>query len=280
MSPIVMRSLLAQVGPFADDADVGRVLPFIVVLDRAAGDRRFRQRPVGRIEQDVRGRGSVGAHAAFDIASADLHVTHFAAARHHAAAVAITDVAADDVRLMQVDVIVVDADAAVLIDVAGRDQHVAVALDQMNPVPALANDGARDGKLHRPLGLDAVGFGVIANDFEPLDHRRALAFPDFGFDGLRIRRAAMRADELDRRAGARHDDACRAVARERGEADPVEIDHDRFGDAIGPLGQMNGASAGVDRGLQLLGIVRLAVAGEAEWKRQLIFRLLARAGLH
>src|SRR5687768_12943842 len=103
------------------------------------------------------------------IAGADVDVANIAAARHDAAAAAIADVAADDVRLVQRQVIVKNPDAAVVIDMAVADEDIAVTVDQMNAMPALADSRASNGQLHRAIGLDGVGLFVRPNELHAVD---------------------------------------------------------------------------------------------------------------
>ena len=248
----------------AEDADVGRVGSVLGVLDRAAGDGHFGHAAVGAVEQDVGGRRAVLGHVGFDVAAGDVNVADVAAADDDAAAAAIADVAGRDVRLVQIDVVVEDAAAAVLVDVAGVDEHVAIALDEVNAVAALADVDAAERELHRAAGLDAVGLGVLADNREAFDDGHPLAVPDLRLDGVRRGRAAVRADEADRRAGPGHDEPGRAVGDERREADLVEIDDQRLGDAVGAGRKADRAGFGVDQRLNGGRVVGDAVALGAE----------------
>ena len=67
------------------------------MLNRAAGDRDFRNAPAGRVEQNVRGRFLIRGHVALDVAAGDMHVPHLAADADDAALLAIADVRADDI---------------------------------------------------------------------------------------------------------------------------------------------------------------------------------------
>ncbi len=82
---------------------------------------------------------------------------------------------------MQREVVVENADTAIVVNVAIADEHVPIAVHQMNAVAALANEAARDRELHRAVDLHGVGLGMRAGEFEPVDHRHALVPPDFGF---------------------------------------------------------------------------------------------------
>ena len=91
------------------------------------------------------------------------------------ACLAETDVAAGDDRLVQIDPVEIDADrpGSAVIDVRVGQEHVAVALDQVDAVAALADRDSGDRRLHRPIELDAVGLVVVADDLEVADGRQA-----------------------------------------------------------------------------------------------------------
>ena len=172
---------------------------------------------------------------------------------------AVTDVAVGYVRLVETYLVVENADAAVVIDVALADQQVAVAAHEADRVADLADQGAGDGQLHDAVGLDAVGFGVGADDLQGVNRRHALALPDVGFDRLGVGRAAVGALEAEGRAGAGHEQPGYAVARKRDETSLVEVHEDWSGDPIDSLGKPD-RPARVDRTLDGLGVVGLSVA--------------------
>src|SRR5207245_9629335 len=107
-----------------------------VVLQRAAGngDLAGAVGPVGAIDQDVRGRPGVGALVALDIGPGDLDVADVAGPRDDAAPGVIAAVTAHDVRLVQVAGDVIPADAVVVVDMAVRQDNVAVPAGQVNAV--------------------------------------------------------------------------------------------------------------------------------------------------
>src|SRR5262249_15059322 len=103
-----------------------------------------------------------------------------ALAADDAATAVVADVTAGDVGLMQVDVVVKDADAAVVIKVTAIDDDVAVTFGEMNRVQRLADGDARDGQLHGSCCLDAARLLVTADDLQAIDQRRPLPVPDVG----------------------------------------------------------------------------------------------------
>src|SRR5262249_5419234 len=150
------------------------------------------------------------------------------AANHlDAAALAVADVTAVDVRLVQVDAVEEDSHAAAVIDMAAVDDQVTVALGQADAVAHLADQHAGQGGLHDAHEFDAVGVGVGADDFQPLHLRHALALPDAGLERGGVGAAGVGADEAEGGAGAGHDDAAgAALPREADRAVPRQVDRD------------------------------------------------------
>ena len=114
-------------------------------------------------------------------------------------------------------------------------EHVAVALDEVDAIAALADRDSGDRRLHRPIELDAVGLVVVADDLEVADGRQALAAPDAGLDGRRIGRLVVGADQADGRPWPIHAQAGRA---------PIAVQSDRPepGRGRSPAGRSGGKS--------------------------------------
>lgn len=119
-----------------DDPDVGRSGRRIVVLDRASGNCHF-SRPVTTsiaIDQHVcRGLGR-RAHVAFKIAARNVNIPDISTPRHNSPTIVVTDVTTNDVRLMQIHLIVEDTNSTVLVNVTVREDHVPVVFYKMNSV--------------------------------------------------------------------------------------------------------------------------------------------------
>jgi hypothetical protein len=148
--------------------------------------------------------------------------------------------------------------------VAIADEDIAVAVDQMDAVPALADARARHGKLHRAVGLDGVGFFVGANELDTIDARHALVLPDLFLKTFRAGRAlGMRADEPQRRPGSGHYNLADAMSLESDITSFIEIDRERPRNAKASLGNADDTSLGLDRLEKGLGIIGLAVADRA-----------------
>ncbi len=185
-------------------------------------------------------------------------------AGHEAAAFVVADVAADDIGLVQAHVVVEDAHAAILVEVAVGNDDIAVAADQMDAVQGAADVEACQGQLHRAGGLDADCFRMGALDGQPVHQGHPLPLPDLLREARRIGRLEVRAHELERRTGTGHDDPRHPVTADRCVTDLVQLDHNRLRDAEGPLGQADDPGARIDRFLQCGGVVRLAIADRAE----------------
>ena len=70
-----------------------------------------------------------------DVVAGDLQVAHLRSIEPDAAQSIVADMAAGDVDLVQVHSIEIHAHAGVKINVAMTDEHIAIALDEMNAMP-------------------------------------------------------------------------------------------------------------------------------------------------
>ena len=140
------------------------------------------------------------------------------------------------------------------------NEDVAVALDEVNRVQGPAHDEPGEGELHRPPGLDAAGFRVIAEDLEPDDLRSALAVPNVGLELLRVGRPVVRAEKPECGPRPCHDETCGPAAIERCETNAVEVDHERPGQPVDAGREPNLPDPRVDRLLYRRRVVGLAVA--------------------
>ena len=139
-----------------------------------------------------------------DVAGADVQVADFAADGDDAAAEIVADMTADDVGLVLVHAVEEEADAAVAVEVALRDDDVAITLGEVDAVTALADGQSREGELHRAGGFDAVGLDVRADDLEPLDDGCSLG-PGLWLERLRGSGASVCADDFQGWSGTCHD---------------------------------------------------------------------------
>jgi len=166
---------------------------------------------------------------------------------------------------MQVDRVEKDADAAVVVNVAIGNQHVAIAIGEMNAVSALANEHLMKRWLHDAFDADAVGLGVLADDLDAGDDRHAFAAPLVVHEVRRIGGAAMRADEVERGAGAAHQNSRGPIgAVDRQPAVHLKGNLNRTRDEIIAAREVQRAVAFLDGVLDGLGVVGFAVAASAE----------------
>lgn len=226
------------------------------MLERAATDGHFGGRAATVIDLDVCGRRKIRRHIRLQVAPGNLNVADFAAARNETTARAVADMATGHIRLVEINLVEEDAHAAVIVDLAARHDDVAIAPHKMDGVAEMAEARARNRDLKRPFRFDPIGFGMLANDFESIDHRHPLATDHLSRHRRGLRRPAMRANETKRRAAARHDDACGAVSEERREAALSKVNHDRFGEPVDAAKMKR--SAGVRGGLNGGGVVASA----------------------
>ena len=196
-----------------------------------------------------------------------MEVSHRSAACDHAATRVVADVAADDVRLVQIDLVVKHTRAAVVIQMAVTDDDIAISHAEPHAVPRLMHGHANDGELHRARGLDAVCLGMRTGDFDAIHHRRALPGKDFRFQARGIGRASMRAFEMKCRTRALHDETGHPIAAEGDEARFVEIDHDRLRQPIRPSAKTHRATR-IDHRLHRRGVVCLAIADRLGVQRE------------
>ena len=207
------------------------------MLNRTAGNGHFTcpVRTVRAVDQDVCSRRRLGAHIAFDVATGDVNVADVAGSRHDAAPAIIADVAAGYVRLVQVDVVVKNTDAAVLVQVTVGNNQVAVVAGQMDAVQDATDVNPRNRQLHSPDGLDTDRFRMAAFDCDCVHERHALSLPDVLCESIRIGRLEVRADKLQGGTRPVHNDSRNSPAAERCIANLVKIDHNWFCDTVHAL---------------------------------------------
>ena len=79
------------------------------------------------------------------IAGADVQIADFAADSDDASAKVVADMAAEDVGLVEIDLIEEDPDSAITVEMAVGDDHVAIAFGEVDGVTTLADGQAREG---------------------------------------------------------------------------------------------------------------------------------------
>ena len=171
------------------------------MLDRAARYGNFARSvsTAGAIDQHVSCWRCVWAHVAFQIAASHVDIAHVAGPGNDSTSRVVANVAAGDVGLVKINIVVVDADTTVLVDMTIGDYDVTIVSNQMNPVKHVADMDACDCQLHRAHGFDANAFGMAPLDGNSIDRWHALSLPNFGFEAGRIGGLEVGSDELESR---------------------------------------------------------------------------------
>ena len=143
--------------------------------------------------------------------------------------------AAGDVGLMNINVVIKNADTGIGIDVAITDDNVAITLGKMNTMAHATDMGAGNSKLDGTIGLYPVGFCVISLNTQAIHQRHAFTIPDVGFCFRKAYLSFIGADELEGGTGRGHDNFCSPLRFEGGKTGLTKIDNERSGDAIGSL---------------------------------------------
>jgi hypothetical protein len=188
----------------ADPADVGAA-GGRTGLDGVAADGAFADAAFAAVDPDVGRLFGLPVVVVFDVVSGDLQVPDRAADDPNSALPAEADVASLDDRLVEIDLVQQQPGAAAVVEVAGVQDEVAVALAQDDAIPDAADQHASHDGLQRVEELDSIGFGMSPHDLEVLHHRHPLLSPDLVADRLRTGRALVRSQETESRSGARHD---------------------------------------------------------------------------
>ena len=94
-------------------------------------------------------------HVAFNVARTDMEVSHIAAMSDDAASVTVADVAAGDVALMQIYMVIKHTDPGVIIDVAIADNNVPIMPHEMDSMSTITDGCPGDRDLHRARDFDS-----------------------------------------------------------------------------------------------------------------------------
>ena len=166
-----------------------------------------------------------------------------------------------DVDLMKVQAIEKNTSAAIMIDMAIHDEHVAVAFDEMNSMIGISNHDAIDDGLHGFGELDAVGFGMNSFDGDLANLGHAFVFPYSGFYGAGIAGASVIADEAKGGAGTVHHDsggsqrACDSIRACFGQGN-----FKRLSDAVASLWENEESVSVLDGVIDGLGVISFSIA--------------------
>src|SRR5690625_2680813 len=145
----------------APETDFRRILPIsaktnirtagtVASLNRIASDRAFTNAPTStNIDQHVVRFLRFKIVVVFNIITGDLSIPDRSTANDDASAFVITDVAAANNRLMEVNVIEKSPDSTAIVNMTRIDNYVSISFAQPNPDPNIAYQYTRHDRLHR-----------------------------------------------------------------------------------------------------------------------------------
>lgn len=85
-----------------------------------------------------------------------------------------TDVAPVDDDLVQITAIEKQSNLVIVVKVGIGQQKIAIAFDEMDGDPALADQYLRDDALHGLAEFNADGLGVLTDNFDAVNRRKSL----------------------------------------------------------------------------------------------------------
>ena len=178
-------------------------------LDGIADDCAFSERAAGRrhIYQDIGRALLLDIVIVLNVVADDLKVSHLTTQQPDAGDRVVTDVTVGNDCLMQIHFIEIYTDVRIVIDMAVVDYQVAIALHQLDPDFAAADQQVSKYGLHGSLKAQANRFRISAVDFKAGDNRHTLVPPDFVTNTAGVARTSVSADEMKRRPRPRHDNA-------------------------------------------------------------------------
>ena len=109
-----------------------------------------------------------------------------------------------NVRLVKIHAIEVNTNPAVVVKVACRDDHVSVAIGQVNRMSAITDECFADSELHHSADSNAVSLFVLADDFQTSYNRHSLTLHDIRFQRRWVGRSGMSPHKVKRRARSAH----------------------------------------------------------------------------
>src|SRR5262249_2460767 len=150
-----------------------------------------------------RGRG-FQVEVVFNVIAANLQVANLAADNLDSTLLAVTDVVAMNVRLVQVDTIKQDAHTAVVVDVAIGNNHVAVPVGQRDAMAAPADQESAQRGLPGSFNAPTNRLGMTPDDFQALNGRQPFFLPDAWGEVRGQGRLAVAADQVQCRPRTSH----------------------------------------------------------------------------
>ena len=134
-----------------------------------------------------------------DVVSGDLKVAHLRPLQPDASQPIVANVTAGDVDLVQVYPIEIHTHAGVKVYVTVADEHVAVALDEMNAVPTTRDHHSLEHGLHRFNQLKSIGLRVRTFHLDIANRRQTLMRGHVALTTTRITRTDMSTHQSKRR---------------------------------------------------------------------------------
>ena len=122
--------------------------------------------------------------------------------------------------------IVKDADALVLVEVAIANDDIPVSADQANPMSSTTDGQTSQRGLHGAEQFDTVAIGMCPDDLKILDLGRIFVFPDLGTDGLRVCGSVVRTDDSNGRPWSSHHNPSTPFSRDVDGPHFGEVDFD------------------------------------------------------
>lgn len=139
-----------------------------------------------------------------DVIPGDLKVAHLRPLQPNASQPIVANVAAGNVNLVQVYPIEIHTHTGVKVNVTVADEHVAVALDEMNAVPTMRDHHALEHGLHRLDQFKSIGLRVRTFHLDIANRRQPLMRGHVTLTTTRITRTTMSAHQSKRRPRASH----------------------------------------------------------------------------
>ena len=112
-----------------NEADVGAAGSLESVLNRATRDGNLRMtvEALRAVDENIRRGFALGTHVHFDVAPRNLKVAQISFAHHDTATLVVTDVAANNVDLMEIHIVKINPNAPIMVNVTVADDHIPVA---------------------------------------------------------------------------------------------------------------------------------------------------------
>jgi hypothetical protein len=164
-------------------------------------------------------------------------------------------------NLVQVAIIKKQAEMMIIQQVRITQNEITISLHKVNAMLTFANEHPGNRGLGRLAQLDANRFRMFPEYFQPGNLWHPFFFPGMGLVRARARSSPMIPDDPQGGSNACHHDPGRASGTTNRTISLFrEINHQRTGDAVGPLVQVEDTFSGFQGMLQSLRVIALAIA--------------------